>query len=310
MSWDEKHIVLDKDPRFNNPFFNNENKFVDWIASQNEVIDYYTYLHTNAYTFSVDDNEHKYLLDVYKEFAKTNKVRQEIYVFGSNLAGVHGAGAALHAKIYQGAVTGRGVGRMGVSYGIPTKDEQLEVLSLDVVEKHIEDFVKYTQQHPEFDYFVTRVGCGLAGYKDEQISQLFIKHLGSVPEYVLLPYKWHNDVERVIFAGSRQLKWNEIKEDVEQTLLKTVDENSKVIVGGAWGVDRIAESLALKHGYAVERVPAKWEVYGRSAGYVRNYRMANKANSLKAFMVNESRGTASMVEEARHRNFDVYLKIY
>jgi hypothetical protein len=97
----------------------------------------------------------------------------DIFVFGSNLAGRHGAGAALHARHFYGAVYGVGRGRTGRAYAIPTKDEELKRLWLPEIAEHVGDFLLYAQQHAELRFKVTRIGCGLAGYRDDQIAPLF-----------------------------------------------------------------------------------------------------------------------------------------
>lgn len=96
-----------------------------------------------------------------------------IFVFGSNLAGRHGAGAAKFARQYHGAIYGQGIGRQGNSYGIPTKDHRLNTLSLPQIKNHIQEFLDYATTHPELTFQVTRIGCGLAGYTDEQIAPMF-----------------------------------------------------------------------------------------------------------------------------------------
>ena len=96
----------------------------------------------------------------------------EIFVFGSNLAGVHGAGAAKQALKY-GARPGHGVGLQGLAYAIPTKDYDIKTLPLENIKPYIERFIKLTLQYPTAKFFVTRVGCGLAGYKDNVIAPLF-----------------------------------------------------------------------------------------------------------------------------------------
>lgn len=96
-----------------------------------------------------------------------------IFVFGSNLAGRHGKGAALYARQKHGAIYGQGVGRQGNSYGIPTKDENLKVLSLETITHHVEQFVEYARANSQLQFFVTAVGCGLAGYEPSQIMPLF-----------------------------------------------------------------------------------------------------------------------------------------
>ena len=95
-----------------------------------------------------------------------------IFVFGSNLAGIHGAGAAKAALRY-GARMGHGIGLQGLTYAIPTKDANLTTMPIDVIKPYIERFKKLTLQYPQAEFFVTRVGCGLAGYKDQQIAPLF-----------------------------------------------------------------------------------------------------------------------------------------
>lgn len=109
-----------------------------------------------------------------------------IFVFGSNLAGRHGKGAALYAKQHHGAIYGQGVGRQGMSYAIPTKDSQLNTLPLKAIEKYVLEFILYAEKHPELTFALTRIGCGLAGYKDTDIAPMF-KY---APENVLKPTGW------------------------------------------------------------------------------------------------------------------------
>lgn len=97
----------------------------------------------------------------------------EIFVFGSNLAGIHGAGAAKAALDY-GAAWGCGFGRMGGAYAIPTKDATVRCsLSLEMINQFVSAFVDHTRAHPDERFFVTRVGCGLAGYEDADIAPMF-----------------------------------------------------------------------------------------------------------------------------------------
>lgn len=98
----------------------------------------------------------------------------EIFVFGSNLAGIHGAGAAEVARVYYQAEMGVGVGRTGYAYAIPTKDRQISnTLDLIVIKQFVDDFIEYTKANPQLKFFVTRVGCGLAGLRDDQIAPMF-----------------------------------------------------------------------------------------------------------------------------------------
>lgn len=98
---------------------------------------------------------------------------EPIFVFGSNLAGIHGAGAARYAILHHGAIVGQGIGRQGNSYAIPTKDASLQSLPLGEIYKHILDFCVYALKRPESTFHVTRVGCGLAGYSDWDIADMF-----------------------------------------------------------------------------------------------------------------------------------------
>lgn len=98
----------------------------------------------------------------------------DIFVFGSNLAGIHGAGAAKVARDKFGAPFGAGCGLMGKSYAIPTKDIFVETLELSEIYKYVKHFVYFTQLFPYKTFFVTRVGCGLAGFSDSQIAPMFI----------------------------------------------------------------------------------------------------------------------------------------
>lgn len=105
---------------------------------------------------------------------------KEIFVFGSNLAGRHGAGAAKVAYKKHGARYGMGVGHYGCSYAIPTKDQNIKPMKLDDIKVFIDAFILYAASHPEWDFKVTCIGCGLAGYKDEEIAPMFANATGNV----------------------------------------------------------------------------------------------------------------------------------
>lgn len=96
-----------------------------------------------------------------------------IFVFGSNARGAHGASAALLARDLYGAETGVARGLMGKCYGIITKDRFIRTNSLDEIRREVAFFVAFTHSHPEMDFWVTRIGCGLAGYKNWQIAPMF-----------------------------------------------------------------------------------------------------------------------------------------
>lgn len=96
-----------------------------------------------------------------------------IFVFGSNLAGLHGAGAALVAKRCYGAEQGVGRGMTGSAYAVPTKDRFIRSLTLTEIRKNIQDFVLFALDHPEHKFFVTRTACRLAGYKNYEIAPMY-----------------------------------------------------------------------------------------------------------------------------------------
>lgn len=96
-----------------------------------------------------------------------------IFVFGSNLAGVHGAGAAREANARWGAVYGQGVGHFGNSYAIPTKDRNICTMPVEAIAPYVRDFVEYAAAHPEHSFLVTAIGCGLAGHSPADIAPLF-----------------------------------------------------------------------------------------------------------------------------------------
>ena len=100
----------------------------------------------------------------------------EVFVFGSNLAGIHGAGAAQTAYKLHGAKYGHGVGRVGMSYAIPTKGIRVEPIHLERIIPHIEVFLDYAYAHKDTKFFVTALGTGLAGFSHADIGVLFRGH--------------------------------------------------------------------------------------------------------------------------------------
>lgn len=109
-----------------------------------------------------------------------------VFVFGSNLAGRHGKGSALDARVKYGAQLGVGEGPTGNAYAIPTKTGDLRTRSLDAIRVSVEKFKAYALGRPDLTFQVTRVGCGLAGYRDDQIGPMF----SDAPENCLLPGEW------------------------------------------------------------------------------------------------------------------------
>ena len=92
----------------------------------------------------------------------------EIFVFGSNLAGAHGGGAARLAFERFGAVWGEGVGLHGQTYAIPTMQG-----GVDTIKPYVDAFIRFAKEHSRLTFLVTRIGCGIAGFRDEEIAPLF-----------------------------------------------------------------------------------------------------------------------------------------
>lgn len=98
--------------------------------------------------------------------------RDQIFCFGSNLRGAHGAGAAKQALKY-GARFGRGIGLSGQSYAIPTKDADIKTLPLETIATYVDRFIKFARENPDITFFLTAIGTGLAGYSHKDIAPLF-----------------------------------------------------------------------------------------------------------------------------------------
>lgn len=109
-----------------------------------------------------------------------------IFVFGSNLAGRHGKGAALCALREHGAVYGIGEGRTGNAYAIPTKDRALRTLPLAAIQVHVDWFIRYALSYPDLKFQVTPIGTGLAGYRHEDIAPMF----RDAPRNCKFPDEW------------------------------------------------------------------------------------------------------------------------
>ncbi len=107
----------------------------------------------------------------------------EIFVFGSNLKGMHGGGAAYIAYRKYGAIMGQGVGLQGQSYGIPTLQG-----SVESIQPYVDEFIQFAKENPHLTFLVTRIGCGIAGYFDDEISPLFQQ--AHEVENIVLPPGW------------------------------------------------------------------------------------------------------------------------
>lgn len=111
----------------------------------------------------------------------------EIFVFGSNLAGLHQGGAARFAFARFGAVWGEGVGLHGQTYAIPTMQGGVET-----IKPYTDNFINFAKEHPELTFLVTRIGCGIAGFRDAEIAPLFKDAIDM--ENVILPKEFVENI--------------------------------------------------------------------------------------------------------------------
>lgn len=109
----------------------------------------------------------------------------EVFVFGSNLGGFHAGGAARAAMNLFGAVWGQGVGLQGQSYAIPTMQGGVET-----IKPYVDQFLEFTKTRPDLYFYVTRIGCGIAGFRDEDIAPMFADAL--TLDNVSLPKTFHD----------------------------------------------------------------------------------------------------------------------
>lgn len=161
--------------RFNIPVFN--------LAKLQCRIELVSYLHR---AFKFKSREEKLLEKDILELHVHCTTQREIFVFGSNQAGRHGLGAALYARDHCGAKLGQGFGLQGRTYAIPTKDWNLVRLPIESIAFFIDTFKKFAKDHMHEVFFVSKIGCGLAGYKEADIIPLF----KDAPANCKLPVGW------------------------------------------------------------------------------------------------------------------------
>lgn len=116
----------------------------------------------------------------------TSLAPNEIFVFGSNLQGAHGSGAACIAYEQFGAVWGKGVGMFGQTYAIPTMQGGVET-----IKPYVDDFLRFAIEHRELDFLVTEIGCGIAGFTQQEIAPLFFKAIKNDIRNVYLPESFY-----------------------------------------------------------------------------------------------------------------------
>lgn len=119
----------------------------------------------------------------------TTLADDEIFVFGSNLEGLHGGGAALLAYERFGAVWGQGTGLQGKSYGIPTMHG-----GVDVIAPYVDEFIAFAREHKELKFLVTEIGCGIAGFTVGEMAPLFKDAMDE--ENIYLPQRFIDILEK------------------------------------------------------------------------------------------------------------------
>lgn len=119
----------------------------------------------------------------------TTLADDEIFVFGSNLEGLHGGGAALLAYERFGAIWGQGTGLQGKSYGIPTMHG-----GIDAIAPYVDEFIAFAREHRELKFLVTEIGCGIAGFTVEEMAPLFKGAMDE--ENIYLPQRFIRILEK------------------------------------------------------------------------------------------------------------------
>jgi hypothetical protein len=257
------------------------------------------------------------ILEVWRE--RIAPTPPAVFVFGSNTAGRHGAGAARYAAAAFGAERGVGDGPTGRAYGIPTKDARLKTLRIPEILPAVRRFLYYAAKHPDTEFVVTPIGTGLAGYPKDWIAPLFAAP-GSNVAFIdtgfeaLVPKP--TIARRVIVAGSRSITDRTMVFDALDRLAAKWSgaQRFEVVCGEARGADTLGREWAQARGYPVRPMPARWAVldvpgaivqkrggrrYNARAGHDRNAWMAAYGTHLVAFWDGRSRGTRSMIDLAK-----------
>ncbi len=261
-----------------------------------------------------------------------DRARKAVFVFGSNLLGIHGAGAARDAARLYGAVRGVGEGVTGNAYALPTKLEPYKPMGLTQITDHVAKFLEFAAANPALDFKVVRVGCGLAkvigkdqapaGFSDDEIAPLF----NAAPANCMLPGTWearrHPGLARIIVAGARTACMRASDEDASHSrtgkIRQVLDQGQfeiahqklntitagifaslhdvSVICGGADGGDLVGNEWAARRNVKIIGFPAEWKRYGNAAGFIRNAEMAWYGTHMIALTDGATPGTSHMID--------------
>ncbi len=174
------------------------------------------------------------------KFRKMSKAENAVFVFGSNLKGIHGSGAALTAKQTYGAVQGTGKGLMGKSYALPTKYEPYKTMTLEEIKPGIDEFIQHAKDNPDKVFYLTSIGTGRAGHSAEDIASLF----DEIPDNVVFADEIGGAPNRLGKAIEANLNNSKSVKTAEPTPIVTdkvtnVTNSSAVTIhsGGADGAD-------------------------------------------------------------------------
>lgn len=227
-------------------------------------------------------------------------------VFGSNLQGIHQTGDARFAQQYRGAQAGVGEGWCGRSYALPvfvTPTEKMPNLLL--MNDAVGRFVDFARCHPQYHFMVLRSALGCGTQPDQWLDEQVYPLVQGMPDNCVLPGIWQS-VPRLIIAGSRGVAQAETLGHLQDWSSAFAGE---VVSGMAQGVDTWGQLWARSRQLPVVEVPALWNVYGKSAGFIRNTWMAWYGTHLMAIWDGESRGTRQMIQTARAQRlyYDVIL---
>ena len=160
---------------------------------------------------------------------KTNSLKEnEIFVFGANLSGNHGAGAAKLAKDKFGAVQGIGEGFTGQCYALPTKDENIETLSIIEIYKHIEILHQEVENNRDKFFIITAVGCGLAGYIAKDIAPMFESFINF--DNISLPQSFVDVIFPKVILGYKVTNKDMVCRDFKFELSKTYTHKGRVVI--------------------------------------------------------------------------------
>ncbi|WP_215861318.1 A1S_2505 family phage non-structural protein [Acidithiobacillus ferriphilus] len=229
-------------------------------------------------------------------------------MFGSNRQGIHGAGAALFASRYRGAQARQGEGLhpakglSGQSYALPTKHGPHDPApDFALLQGSVVRFLEFAQARPWLSFMVTRVGCGLAGFTDAQVTPLF----AHAPANCFLPGVWQQNPFPLIVAGSRGIREQEVYAHLDEQV--SPDFRGEIVSGLAKGVDMGGLHWAKDKGLPIVEAPALWNQYGPEAGFIRNQWMAWYATHLLAIWDGESRSTRHMIHTAESNGLSVQV---